>query len=84
MADTVVNIHVAKTNLSQLVARAERGERITIARAGKPVAQLGPAPTVKRRQLPADDPLLNLEQWGFDGPGGSLGNDEIDRVIYGA
>lgn len=84
MAGTVINIHVAKTNLSQLVARAERGERITIARAGKPVAQLGPAPKMKRRQLPADDPLLNLEQWGFDGPGGSLGNDEIDRIVYGA
>lgn len=83
MADTVVNIHVAKTNLSQLVARAENGERITIARAGKPVAQLGPAPKMKRPQLPADDPLLNLEEWGFDGPGGRLGNDEIDRVVYG-
>lgn len=33
MAETVVNIHAAKTQLSQLVARAEKGERITIARA---------------------------------------------------
>ena len=32
MAETVVNIHAAKTQLSQLVARAEKGERITIAR----------------------------------------------------
>ena len=31
MAESVFNIHAAKTQLSQLVARAEKGERITIA-----------------------------------------------------
>ena len=84
MADAVINIHAAKTQLSQLVARAEKGERITIARAGKPVAQLGPPPEVKRRRLSPDDPLLNLDKYGFDGPGGELTNDEIDRIVYGA
>jgi prevent-host-death family protein len=84
MAETVVNIHAAKTQLSQLVARAEKGERITIARAGKPVAQLGPPPKSKRRKLSLDDPLLNLDKYGFDGPGGELTNDEIDRIVYGA
>jgi len=29
-----VNIHAAKTRLSDLVVRVEKGERITIARAG--------------------------------------------------
>ncbi|MEA3211736.1 MAG: hypothetical protein QOE70_4793 [Chthoniobacter sp.] len=84
MAETVVNIHAAKTHLSQLVARAEKGERITIARAGKPVAQLVPAPKAKRCKLPPDDPLLNLDKFGFDGPGGKLTNKEIDRIVYGA
>ncbi len=37
-----VNIHEAKTNLSRLVERAEQGEEIVIARAGKPVAKLVP------------------------------------------
>lgn len=37
-----VNIHDAKTRLSELVARAEKGEELTIARAGKPVARLVP------------------------------------------
>ena len=37
---TVVNIHEAKTHFSRLVERASRGERITIARAGVPVAML--------------------------------------------
>lgn len=84
MSETIVNIHAAKTGLSRLVARAEKGERITIARAGKPVAQLGPAPKTRRRRLPPDDPLLNLGKFGFDGPGGKLGNEEMDRIIYGA
>jgi prevent-host-death family protein len=82
MAETV-NIHDAKTRLSQLVARAERGERITIARGGTPVAELGPAPRAARPGLPADDPLLNLDEFAVDGPGGSLTNEDIDRLLYG-
>ena len=35
-----VNIHQAKTDLSKLVERAEAGEEIVIARAGKPAAKL--------------------------------------------
>ena len=83
MSDKFVNIHAAKTGLSQLVARAERGEHIIIARDGKPVAQLGPAPKEKRASLPADDPLLNLGEFAIDGAGGNLTNTEIDRILYG-
>lgn len=79
---TVVNIHDAKTRLSQLVARAERGERITIARAGRPVAELGPAPQAKRAPLPPDDPLLNLDAFAVEGPGGRLTNEDIDHILY--
>lgn len=35
-----VNIHEAKTTLSQLVEAAENGETVVLARAGKPVAKL--------------------------------------------
>ena len=44
---TTVNIHEAKTHLSRLVERVQHGERIVIARAGRPVAMLTPiaAPT---------------------------------------
>jgi len=38
----VVNIHAAKTHLSKLLERVEKGETIVIARAGKPVAELTP------------------------------------------
>jgi len=40
MDPTVVNIHEAKTHFSRLVERARHGERITIAKAGVPVAML--------------------------------------------
>jgi prevent-host-death family protein len=84
MSHTLINIHAAKTRLSRLVARAEKGERIIIARNGKPVAQLGPAPKSKERKIPADDPLLNLDLFGFDGPSGKLTNRQIDRLVCGA
>lgn len=37
-----VNIYDAKTHLSELVDRAEGGEEIIIAKAGRPVARLVP------------------------------------------
>ena len=83
MTDDIVNMHDAKTRLSQLVARAEKGERITIARDGKPVAQLGPAPRKRRNTLPEDEPLLNLDTFAVDGPGGDISNEDIDRTLYG-
>ncbi len=36
----VVNLHAAKTQLSRLVADAESGEEIILARAGTPVVKL--------------------------------------------
>jgi prevent-host-death family protein len=37
-----VNIHAAKTHLSQLLARVEAGEEVVLARAGHPIARLVP------------------------------------------
>ena len=42
------NIHEAKTNLSKLIEAVERGEEITIARAGVPCAKLVPLKKPKR------------------------------------
>ncbi|WP_378736221.1 type II toxin-antitoxin system Phd/YefM family antitoxin [Nocardia brasiliensis] len=36
------NIHDAKTNLSRIIERVERGEEIVISRAGHPVAKVVP------------------------------------------
>jgi prevent-host-death family protein len=38
------NIHDAKTNLSKIIERVERGEEIIISRAGRPVAKVTPLP----------------------------------------
>ena len=45
----VVTIHEAKTTLSKLVARAEAGEEIVIARGKEPVVRLQPIANPKRR-----------------------------------
>ena len=37
-----VGAYHAKTHLAELLDRVERGERITITRHGRPVAELGP------------------------------------------
>jgi prevent-host-death family protein len=39
-ATITVNVHEAKTQLSRLLALAEAGEEVVIARGGKPVARL--------------------------------------------
>jgi prevent-host-death family protein len=39
---TEIGMHEAKTKLSQLVERAERGEEIVITRNGKPAVRLAP------------------------------------------
>ena len=46
----VVNVSHAKAQLSQLLARAEAGEEIVIARRGKPVARLVACKPRKKRR----------------------------------
>ena len=47
---TIYTIHAAKTNLSKLVARAEAGEEIVLARGKEPVAKIvRMAPKPKRK-----------------------------------
>jgi prevent-host-death family protein len=63
-----INIHDAKTRLSQLVERAEAGEEIVIARAGRPVARLAPlAPRGGRRRLGRLDGRFRIPD-DFNGP----------------
>jgi prevent-host-death family protein len=45
-----VNIHAAKTQLSRLVEAAAAGEEIIIAKAGKPVARLGPLAASRQKR----------------------------------
>lgn len=47
---TTMNIAEAKSKLSELVARAEAGEEVVIARNGKPSVRLQPVGPVARRK----------------------------------
>jgi len=74
MAKTV-SIHEAKTHLSRLLRRVQAGERIIIAQAGKPVAELGPLTERPKGRAPGidagkvfihddwDDPLPEFEEY---------------------
>lgn len=53
-----VNIHEAKTHLSRLIERVEAGERIVIARAGKPVAQLSAIEGRPAKRVPGHDRIV--------------------------
>jgi len=46
----VVNMHEAKTRLSELVRLVEKGEKVVLARNGTPVAELVPAERPKKRE----------------------------------
>ncbi|MDR2380970.1 MAG: type II toxin-antitoxin system prevent-host-death family antitoxin [Bifidobacteriaceae bacterium] len=48
---TVVNTLEAKTRLSRLIALAEAGEEVIVARAGKPVVRLVPVGPPRRREF---------------------------------
>jgi prevent-host-death family protein len=49
---TTVTVHAAKTQLSKLIARAEAGEEVIIARRDKPVVRLVPVePPKPKRQF---------------------------------
>jgi prevent-host-death family protein len=66
--DKIVNIHEAKTHLSKLLERVKSGERIIIAKAGKPVAILSPiieAPAVRVPGLDAGKIVIADD---FDAP----------------
>lgn len=47
----ISTIHEAKTNLSRLIQKAERGEEVVIARGKTPVAKIVPIRKAKRRNL---------------------------------
>ena len=75
-----INDHDAKTHFSRLLDRAEKGAEFVIAKAGRPVARLGPldARPIKRRlglldgkfRLPDDlnTPLADEILAGFETP----------------
>jgi prevent-host-death family protein len=63
-----VNVHEAKTHFSKLLERVAAGERIIIAKAGKPVAELVPLQERPRKRVLGIDKGLVLIGDDFDDP----------------
>jgi len=64
----VVNVHEAKTNFSKLLKLVERGEDVIIARAGRPIARLGPLATALPDRTPGSANGLIIIADDFDAP----------------
>lgn len=74
---TTVNVHEAKTHLSRLLARVERGEEIQVARNGRPIARLVPVVAAERKpgrlrgrfrvRADFDEPLADEVLAAFEG-----------------
>lgn len=75
-----IGLFEAKTHLSELVARAERGEEVVITRHNKPVAKLVPINEVspelvaRRRQIAAEMQAIGRE---MEARGGPITREEI-------
>jgi prevent-host-death family protein len=66
--EKTVNIHEAKTHLSKLLERVKSGERIIIAKAGKPVAVLAPIHEIPAGRVPGIDAGKVIIASDFDAP----------------
>jgi prevent-host-death family protein len=64
----IVNLYDAKTQLSKLVDRAAAGEKIVIAKAGKPKAMLVPYRATRRRRPGANFLGITFIAEDFDAP----------------
>jgi prevent-host-death family protein len=63
-----INIHEAKTHLSELLQRVMNGEEIIIAKGGKPVARLLPFQPAPQPRQPGNDAGLVMIAPDFDEP----------------
>lgn len=52
MSEEIINVHEAKTHLSRLLERVRAGEKIVLAKAGKPYAMLVPIGTARGERIP--------------------------------
>ena len=69
-----VGAYEAKTNLSRLLERVERGERITLTRHGRPVAMLVPV----EGKRPPEEVVEELREFRF---GRRLGGVALREMI---
>jgi prevent-host-death family protein len=60
-----------------IIAQVQKGQRMILTRRGKPVARLEPVD----EGPDADDSFYSITDLAV--PGGSLTNEEIDKILYG-
>ncbi len=79
-----IGLFEAKTHLSELIARAERGEEVIITRHNKPVAKLVPVsgqpPFDREKRREAIENLLSLRD-ELSRSHGSMSTEEIVRLV---
>jgi len=69
----MVNVQEAKTRLSEILARVERGDDFILARGGRPIATLRAIEPAPLRELGfAPGPAVPDDVWG------PLGDDELE------
>jgi prevent-host-death family protein len=76
-----INIHDAKTHFSRLIERAENGETLIIARAGKPVARIVPL----EKAVVDSSRRIGFMEGEFTVPDDfdTMMQDEIEEMFYG-
>lgn len=80
---TTITMLELRRNARRALDAVQRGERLLLTCRGKPVARLEPVGP-DTSEVSEDDPLLHVDDYAIEGPGGPLSNDEVDRLIYGA
>lgn len=73
----IFNIHQAKTNLSKLIEKAQKGEEVIIAKAGNPVAKLS---VYKEKSKPRKPGLLKGKIFVPDNFNDE--DEEINKLFY--
>ena len=78
---TTVNIAYARAHFQELLTRASKGERITIARHSKPVAELGPSPAMEKPKpkFGTLKGMVILDPHVFD----PMTDEEVDAFVEG-
>ena len=72
-----VNIHAAKTHLSSLLEEVQKGQEITIAKAGKAIAKIVPIREERRARKPG---ILRGKVWAA--PNAWDPDPELERLFY--
>ena len=73
---SIVSAYEAKTHFSELLARAEKGERVTITKHGRAVAQL--VPIDPARKMTVEEAIEGLRRFR---KGRALGGISIKELI---